>query len=344
MTIATRLLKWYDQHGRHDLPWQTGEAYRVWLSEIMLQQTQVATVIPYFQRFIARFPDIRTLATSPVSDVLTLWSGLGYYARARNLHKTAQIILQHFGGHFPQDVQTLLTLPGIGQSTAGAICAQAYALHAPILDGNVKRVLTRLYAISGWPGEKKTEQQLWTLAESNTPRKRIADYTQAIMDLGATVCTRSRPLCSSCPLQKQCIAYQTDRVSEFPEKKTKAKLPERYTQWLILMTASKQIYLEHFAEKLWGGLWVFPDCAIAANPDKHLRKYYASQFKCKENLPPFSHTFTHFRLHIQPIYYLVSKQKMLKTRLAASQWIESKQIPTLPLPTPVKKLLLTLSK
>nr|WP_228141581.1 A/G-specific adenine glycosylase [Marinobacter sp. X15-166B] len=222
--VASRLLNWYDQHGRKQLPWhQDRNAYRVWVSEIMLQQTQVATVIPYFEAFMARFPDVHALATAPEDDVLSHWSGLGYYARARNLHKSAQRVVRDHGGEFPADQQALEALPGIGRSTAAAILAQAFQIRAAILDGNVKRVLARYHAVPGWPGQSRVLNQLWVHAETHTPTARVRDYTQAIMDLGALVCTRTRPACTRCPLARDCEANRLQATTLFPGARPKKR-------------------------------------------------------------------------------------------------------------------------
>ena len=224
--FSKKLLTWWDKSGRKDLPWQKNiNPYRVWVSEIMLQQTQVTTVIPYFEKFMTKFPNVQSLAMANVDQVLHLWTGLGYYARARNLHKTAIIICEQYSARFPCDIDTMQSLPGIGRSTAAAILSIANGAHHAILDGNVKRVLTRLHTVDGWPGENKVMQQLWQLAEQYTPKKRVADYTQAIMDLGATLCTRSKPTCEQCPAQNQCLSFLQSRQTEFPNKKPKKQSP-----------------------------------------------------------------------------------------------------------------------
>jgi len=226
MSFAEKLISWYQQHGRHDLPWQIRDApYPVWVSEIMLQQTQVSTVIPYFTKFINQFPCVHTLAESKLDHVLHLWSGLGYYARARNMHKTAKIIDEKYNGVFPQDINELISLPGIGKSTAGAILAQSFGQRHPILDGNVKRVLSRHYRVKGWYGHRATENKLWSLSEKNTPAQQVADYTQAIMDLGAIVCRRSKPACECCPLRDSCQSFLFEETDKYPEKRAKKILP-----------------------------------------------------------------------------------------------------------------------
>lgn len=242
MNFAARLLRWYDRHGRKDLPWQRARTpYTVWVSEVMLQQTQVATVIPYFERFMARFPDVRTLADAPLDAVLAHWSGLGYYSRARNLHRAAQQIRDRHGGVFPEDMDAIAALPGIGRSTAGAILAQALGQRHAILDGNVKRVLTRHRAIAGWPGQSAVERRLWEIAEAETPHARVADYTQAIMDLGAMVCTRARPRCGACPVADDCAARAAGTVSRYPAPKPRKTLPVRQTRMLLVTNGEGEV-------------------------------------------------------------------------------------------------------
>jgi len=251
--FAEQLLIWFDQHGRHDLPWQQAVTpYRVWVSEIMLQQTQVKTVIPYYERFMDRFPNVEALAAASQESVLAHWSGLGYYARGRNLHKSAVMIVECFGGNFPTQWEDVLALPGVGRSTAGAILSIALAQRYPILDGNVKRVLSRYFALEGWTGERKNEQFLWQQADSLTPEKRFDDYTQAIMDLGATVCTRSKPSCMSCPVRDGCVAYQQDCVASFPFPKPKKDKPVKQAYFLVLENTQGQVWLQQRPQK---GIW-----------------------------------------------------------------------------------------
>ncbi|WP_461521736.1 A/G-specific adenine glycosylase [Porticoccus sp.] len=299
--FAKQLLQWFDQNGRKDLPWQHDiTPYRVWVSEIMLQQTQVGTVIPYFGRFMASFPDVQALAEANIDQVLHHWTGLGYYARARNLHKAAQMVVADFSGVFPDTVDTLQTLPGIGRSTAGAICAIAHRKWAAILDGNVKRVLARVHAIQGWPGQRDVAEQLWQLAEQHTPEQRVADYTQAIMDLGATLCTRSKPDCESCPMKKSCQANSLGNPTDFPGKKPRREQPIRQCLFLVIRNPSGEILLEQRpASGLWGGLWVFPQC-----DDESDIKTTCSRLGCNAEswqlMPQQRHTFSHFHLDYQP--------------------------------------------
>jgi len=297
------LLAWFDRHSRHDLPWQQPRTpYRVWVSEIMLQQTRVQTVIPYFERFLQRFPDVAALATAPLDAVLALWSGLGYYARARHLHRAAGVIVNDHGGRFPDTLDGWLALPGIGRSTAGAILAQAFDQRQPILDGNVRRVLARYHAVSGWPGEKAVEARLWQLAEAATPDRRVADYTQAIMDLGATVCTRT-PLCERCPLAGDCRAHALGRVTDYPGRRTRKPLPVKRTAMLILKDTKGAILLERRPPSgIWGGLWSLPECGIHASVPRHCRERLGLEVTGLRAGATFRHTFSHYHLDIVPVW------------------------------------------
>ncbi len=342
--ISEDLLTWHKKYGRHDLPWQSPRTlYRVWLSEIMLQQTQVSTVVPYFERFITTFPDIKTLASASQDAVLHLWTGLGYYARARNLHKTARIIAADHSGEFPTDYQTVLDLPGIGRSTAGAILAQALGQRHAILDGNVKRVLTRLHGVEGWPGDKKVETILWQLAEKYTPDSQIADYTQAIMDLGATVCKRSRPLCDTCPFTDKCVAYQQQRTHEFPYRKAKKTLPVKRTQMLMLYQQHNCLLEQRPPTGIWGNLWSFPECAADADPADFIHQKFGIKLDMLNRLPTLRHTFSHFHLDIDPVLAQVSANSdsslghiMENDRLV---WYNTDAPDARGLPAPVVKLL-----
>ena len=337
--LATPLLTWFDQHGRHDLPWQhPRDPYRVWISEIMLQQTQVSTVIPYFLRFMQAFPDVHSLADARLDDVLHHWTGLGYYARARNLHRAAQIIRDHHQSQFPANFDSLLELPGIGRSTAGAILAQAFEQRYPILDGNVKRVLTRVYAISGWPGEKAIENRLWQLADVHTPQQRIADYTQAIMDLGATVCSRSKPKCSACPLQPQCQAHATNTVGNIPGKKPKKILPVRSTCMLLLYDANHAVLLEQRPPAgIWGSLWSFPECPVDTDPAQWSQEYLRVKISNIKTLPSLRHTFSHFHLDITPVLARADSAGIMDS--ADHIWYNSTHSEARGFPAPVKVLL-----
>jgi A/G-specific adenine glycosylase len=298
IAIAPALLAWHERAGRHDLPWQQQRtAYRVWVSEVMLQQTQVTTVIPYFERFMARFPTVRALADAPENEVLHLWSGLGYYARARNLQRAAQCIRDDFAGQFPLTFDAVVALPGIGRSTAGAILALACDQRHPILDGNVRRVLARLHAVEGRPGEKAFENTLWAIATELTPEDQVARYTQAIMDLGATLCTRSKPRCTDCPLQSQCAAFASNQQSAFPASRRRAVRRTREV-WMLLATredGSVQL-LQRPARGIWGGLWSLPEFA-----DSDAAERAVPAGTSIDVLPTVRHAFTHFDLVIQPL-------------------------------------------
>lgn len=337
--FQTAVLDWFDQHGRKNLPWQQEiSAYSVWVSEIMLQQTQVATVIPYYQRFMQRFPNVQALARAPQDDVLHHWTGLGYYARARNLHKTAQIVNSNHCGEFPNSVDALQELPGIGRSTAGAICAIAYKKRATILDGNVKRVLARFQAIPGWPGKADTLKALWAVAESFTPAHRIADYTQAMMDLGATLCMRSSPACQHCPLNESCQAFVQGNPQDYPGKKPKRALPVKNCCFLVIINSDGEILLQKNPPTgLWGSLWQFPQCEseddISITCDKlgisceQTRKY-----------PVQRHTFSHFHLDYQPIALTTTGYNTLSED-KNQVWYNRQNPLSLGLPKPVKALL-----
>jgi A/G-specific adenine glycosylase len=300
-TFAARLLAWFDRDGRHDLPWQHDRSpYRVWVSEVMLQQTQVATVIPYFERFMARFPTVSALAEAPPDAVLHHWSGLGYYARARHLHRAAQTLVAEHGGRLPEDVDTLQSLPGIGRSTAGAILAQALDQRHPILDGNVKRVLTRWAGIEGFPGEARVAARLWALSDALTPAVRARDYTQAIMDLGATRCTRSRPACGRCPVSEDCVARRDGRQAELPQKRVPRARPTRVVYWLVIRRGDAVLLVRRPPSGIWGGLYGFPEA-----PDENDLRAVA-EARCPgtspdcQSLAEIPHAFSHFDLIIRP--------------------------------------------
>lgn len=341
--IAPALLAWYDRHGRHDLPWKGGvDPYRIWLSEIMLQQTRVQTVIPYFERFVAAFPDVAALAAADEDRVLGLWTGLGYYARARNLHRAAREILDTHAGRFPEDVEALAALPGIGRSTAGAVASMAFGVRAPILDGNVKRVLTRVAGIEGWPGERVVEKRLWALAESWTPTERVADYTQAIMDLGATVCTPKRPLCERCPLADRCVARAEGRVVAIPAPRPKRTLPERATRMLLLQDPGGRVLLtRRAAPGIWGGLWCFPELDVAADPAcvvAELLQLPADGVPALTEWGTVRHTFTHYRLTITPLHGVLARVAD-NVRDEGHDWFAPAETGHVGLAAPVKRLL-----
>jgi A/G-specific adenine glycosylase len=299
--VAAPLLAWFDRAGRKHLPWQQDRTpYRVWVSEIMLQQTQVATVLGYYERFMQRFPDVHALAAAPLDEVLHLWTGLGYYARARNLHRAAQLIVAEQGGEFPETLEAVQALPGIGRSTAGAILALARSQRHPILDGNVKRVLARYFGIEGFPGEREVEKTLWSLADACTPAERVADYTQAIMDLGATLCVRSRPLCAACPLTEHCVARIEGRQSVMPAPRPKKIRPQRTAYVVLMVRADGAVLLERRPPVgIWGGLWALPQFDDREAIPLPLRE--AGQAGDATSLPPYFHSFTHFDLTLHPL-------------------------------------------
>jgi A/G-specific adenine glycosylase len=304
--IADALLAWHARCGRHDLPWQIDRTpYRVWISEIMLQQTQVATVIPYYERFMRRFPDVTTLADAPIDDVLHLWSGLGYYARARHLHRAAVRVRDEFQGRFPGDFDTVAGLPGIGRSTAGAILALSRGERHPILDGNVKRVLSRCFGIEGDPSSRAVTERLWACAEHCTPRDEVATYTQAIMDLGATVCVRRRPLCAGCPLEARCAARLTGRQHELPSPRAARARPARHTFMLVACREDGSVLLERRPERgIWGGLWCLPEFAATEEAAAFVTRTLSGVVGSPPGLLPLEpvrHAFTHFDLTITPL-------------------------------------------
>ena len=338
--FADKLLTWYDAHGRKDLPWQRHRTpYRVWVSEIMLQQTQVATVIAYFERFTHAFPDVQSLAAAPLDRVLHIWSGLGYYARARNLHEAAVLIVDRFGGDVPRSLDALMSLPGVGRSTAGAILSIAFDEPAPILDGNVKRVLARIHAVDGWPGNARVAKGLWSLAEQSISHERPADYTQAIMDLGATLCTRASPACSECQLSDDCIAFSQHCVERHPAPRPKRVLPTRHTRMLIVRNTVGEVLLEQRPPTgIWGGLWCFPE----ADPDERLSeilKLAGLAASSNETAAHLTHTFTHFRLEIEPILVRLASEPLQIMEGAKRLWYKNDVGHQIGLAAPVKRML-----
>ncbi|HEU4669941.1 MAG TPA: A/G-specific adenine glycosylase [Dyella sp.] len=342
--FAERLLRWFDRHGRKDLPWQRHgpdgrrDAYRVWLSEVMLQQTQVATVIPYFNRFVETLPTLRHLAEADEDTVLALWSGLGYYRRARFLHRAARQCVTDHDGALPHDIDALLALPGIGRSTAGAILAQAHGLRFPILDGNVKRVLARHHGVHGDTGQSAIEKRLWQLAEARTPARRTADYTQAIMDLGATVCTRSQPRCAECPVRDDCIALRDDLTAQLPTPKAGKRTPTRQTLMLILRDTDGRILLERRGPQgVWSGLWSFPE---AASPEEAWRiAGQRARLGDARALAPFTHVFSHYKLNAEPWLFDRVCPVDGVADSADTRWITPSHGLQLGLPAPVRTLL-----
>ncbi|WP_370980813.1 A/G-specific adenine glycosylase [Agaribacterium sp. ZY112] len=301
-SFSHALLLWFDQHGRHNLPWQQNSSpYTTWLSEVMLQQTQVATVIPYFERFCEHFPTVQDLASADPDEVMHLWTGLGYYSRARNLHRCAQEVVERFDGYFPNSTDELVKLPGIGPSTAAAIASIAFGQSTAIMDGNVKRVLTRFHAIEGWPGKKEIEKKLWHLAQEHMPKERCADYTQAIMDLGATLCTRSKPKCAECPMSQQCQAKALERVNEFPYSKPKKAKPSKEIQMLLIYNLSGEVALElRPSSGIWGGLWSLPELDTNESVEDYVEQAFGS-IRHIEKRKSFKHVFSHYNLIINPV-------------------------------------------
>lgn len=344
--FARDLLAWFDHSGRHDLPWQHNTSpYRVWVSEIMLQQTQVNTVIPYYLRFMASFPDVSHLAAADEDRVLHHWTGLGYYARARNLQATAKILMQDFNGELPSTTTELVALPGIGRSTAGAILAIAMHQPAAILDGNVRRVLARFHQLEGWPGKAGVLKEFWRTAEEHTPGTRTADYTQAIMDLGATICTRNNPACDVCPLCVKCLALKNGAVAELPQRKQKRQLPVKAVQMLIFELPTGEVQLEKRPPQgVWGSLWSFPEAENEQTLKLKLDKMGASrdQIETAKLIPPFRHTFSHFHLDIHPVHVKLVTQPDAIGESGRSIWYDPGNPAELGLAAPVKRLLKTL--
>jgi A/G-specific adenine glycosylase len=344
--IAGQLLDWHRVHGRHDLPWQHDRSpYRVWVSEIMLQQTQVATVIPYYLRFMARFPDVAALADAPLDEVLHHWSGLGYYARARNLHRAAQRVRDEFGGRFPESFDAIEALPGIGRSTAGAILALSRGARHPILDGNAKRVLARRFGVTEASGGAAAQRRLWALADAHTPVADVAGYTQAIMDLGATVCVRTRPLCPLCPLQADCVAHRMHRTQQIPAPRARPRAARRVREvvMLVALRADGAVLLERRPpEGIWGGLWCLPEFAT----ERAARGYAAAELHGAEfvtqALAPVPHAFTHFDLVITPLLARCPVA-MMAHEADRTLWYDRRAPARVGLPAPVQQILASLT-
>ena len=342
--FAARLIAWQRQHGRHDLPWQnTRDPYRIWLSEIMLQQTQVSTVIPYYARFLVRFPDVAALAAAPLDDVMALWAGLGYYSRARNLHRCAQAVVEQHGGAFPASVDALAELPGIGRSTAAAIASFAFGARATILDGNVKRVLARVFGVEGFPGEKRVENAMWTLAESLLPSSTndadVSAYTQGLMDLGATLCVRGKPECGRCPFATDCVANATGRQRELPAARPKKTVPTRRT-WMLVLCDGDAVMLEKRPPSgIWGGLWSLPEAADETALAERAHAFGANGGV--SSLAPLTHTFTHFKLDIEPRIAELGRGASAAVAAgdAETAWVSLRDIDAYGVPAPVRKLL-----
>jgi len=332
-TFTDRLIAWQKLAGRHDLPWQkTRDPYRIWLSEIMLQQTQVSTVIPYYQRFLASFPDVKALAAAPIEAVIEHWAGLGYYARARNLHRCAQRIAAEFAGEFPQSADQLAELPGIGRSTAAAIAAFAFGQRAAILDGNVKRVLCRQFGVAGFPGQAAIHQQLWELAERLLPAADIEAYTQGLMDLGATLCGRSRPRCADCPVAADCIARRDGRQADLPTARPRPAVPERSASFALIVDDGHLLLERRPPSGLWGGLLVPPEGEMGEVLGRLGLKVVSQR-----SLPPMKHAFTHFRLTLNPVLCEVERPRTVGE--PGLEWIALERAAEAGVPAPIKKLI-----
>ena len=344
-TFAPRLLAWFDVSGRHDLPWQHPRTpYRVWLSEIMLQQTQVKTAAPYFERFVAALPTLRELAQASLDDVLALWSGLGYYTRARNLHAAARRCVELHDGDLPRDIDALTALPGIGRSTAAAILSQAWGDRHAILDGNVKRVLSRYHGVDGYPGLPAVEKQLWALAQSHLPHARMADYTQAQMDLGATLCTRADPACVLCPMQDDCIARREGRIAELPTPKPSKASPQKYAHVLWAEDSAGRVLLQRRPPSgIWAALWTLPQADDADTAREWFDQHMTGDFASAQTLPPVDHAFSHYKLRLQPLRL---RDTALRDGIGDNddlRWIAHEALGSLGIPAPIRKLLQTRS-
>jgi len=340
--FASRLITWQRAHGRHGLPWQdTRDPYRIWLSEVMLQQTQVATVIPYFERFVAEFPHVRALGAAPVERVLEHWSGLGYYRRAHHLHAAAMSVVEQWDGVFPADADTLSTLPGIGRSTAAAIAVFASGARAAILDGNVKRVLARHRGIEGFPGAAKVETQLWQVAETLLPARDIEAYTQALMDLGATLCTRARPNCAVCPVADDCVAFKQDRISELPSPRPNKALPQRELRVLLIEHGGEILFERRPPLGIWGGLWSLPELTLDADVRATVKARFAAEVTVGDELPAIAHAFTHFALTLHP-QRVNARRWPSRAEMPGTLWLTPADARGAALPAPIKKLLRTL--
>jgi len=344
-TFAEKIIRWQKRDGRHDLPWQnTRDPYRIWVSEIMLQQTQIGAVIDYYARFMKRFPTLQSLAETRIDDVMPYWAGLGYYARARNLHKTAVQIQAEFGGAFPTQYEDVWSLPGIGRSTAAAICAFAYGQPRPILDGNVKRVFARYFGVAGDVRTKAVEDKMWLIAEREKPRKNIEAYIQGQMDLGATLCARNTPKCVLCPLKDSCVAHLDGLTDALPQRTPKKTVPHRTTKMLVMLNAN-EVYIERRPPTgIWGGLYSLPEIALDIDVADTIQKKFSSTINLAtaiQSLPIIEHGFSHYTLTIYPVKISIAKRR-LQAGEPGSMWLNLDDITTAALPAPVKKILLAL--
>jgi len=342
--FGSRVVAWQRRHGRHDLPWQgTRDPYRIWVSEIMLQQTQVATVIPYYERFMARFPDVAALAAAPLDDVLAHWSGLGYYSRARNLHQAATVVRDRHAGVFPSTFDDVAALPGIGRSTAAAILVFAYGRRHAILDGNVKRVLARACGIAGHAGDKATADALWSAAEGLLPVRGIESYTQGLMDLGATVCLRRQPKCGACPVNESCIALRVGRIDEIPAPRPRKELPHRNTVMLVLDRSGALLLERRPAPGIWGGLWCFPELADDEDAAAVSLQRYGASVGAAQPLPDVEHGFTHFSLTISPRKLEVTSV-VPRAAETGYRWLTIEEAAKAGIPAPVRRILESLPR
>jgi A/G-specific adenine glycosylase len=322
-SLAQRVIEWQKVFGRHDLPWQnTTDAYRIWLSEVMLQQTQVVTVVDYYQRFLRQFPTVADLAAASIDEVLALWSGLGYYSRARNLHRCAQVVVEQYGGQFPMSQTDLATLPGIGRSTAAAISAFAYGQSTAILDGNVKRVFCRVFGIEGYPGKAPIENQLWQIAEVEKPVGGVQAYTQGLMDLGATLCTRQKPVCEKCPLRTRCVAFQSNRQAELPTRKPKKAAVSKVANFELTRLDAKILLERRPPSGVWGGLWCLPQCQDVPKTSKAIAS--------------FEHSFTHFKMLAQIFQFPRASQSIASINDDSRRFVTLEQALALGLPAPIR--------
>lgn len=341
--FSNSIIAWQKQHGRHDLPWQnTTDPYAIWVSEIMLQQTQVSAVIDYYQKFMARFPNIASLANASQEEVLQYWSGLGYYSRARNLHHAAQQILDDFGGVFPRDFDAILSLAGIGRSTAAAISSFAFSIAQPILDGNVKRVFSRYFLVEGWPSTPKVENQLWQIAEQYMPKVGIVAYIQGLMDLGASICTRSKPKCFECPLNIGCRAYVENRVADLPTPKPRKPLPQKETTMLLVQYCNDILLEKRPTNGIWGGLWSFPEMGMSEIASENVLKRFKLNTELGEPQEIINHAFTHFKLVItpQPLQVIHKPENTPSNTI----WLSVDEAIGAAIPTPVRTILQRLKK
>ena len=337
--FATRVIRWQKSHGRHDLPWQgTRDAYRIWLSEVMLQQTQVATVIGYYARFLARFPTISDLARATEDEVLALWSGLGYYARGRNLLAAARVVAERHGGRFPDRFEALVELPGVGRSTAGAIASLASGERRAVLDGNVRRVLARHAGAAGDPAAAQTNARLWEIAEGRLPARDVGVYAQAMMDLGALVCTARKPDCSACPVATDCVARLEDRIAELPGRRVRAAVKRRRIAMLVAVRGREVLLEKRAPTGIWGGLWSVPEARFDADPVRELANGWGLAATTAQALPPFEHAFTHFTLEVTP-WLLRARAGGPRADERRGTWLPLAGLAGAPLPSPVRRLL-----